>query len=572
MIQSRHGGLRWAQAGAGMLLALLSFLLLAPRAFAHAQLVQSEPADQSALSHSPQQVRLSFTEPLEPGFSYVRVYDSQREIVSRQPATVPATDPKVITAAVKTLPDGLYTVVWKVVSAADGHTSRGTQHFTVGAAAPQGMPEASAGAPEPLPEAPSWPGAAGRWMAWMGMVLVGSGPLFALLVLPQGPDAAPVHTAWQQRWLGWAWPGAALWWAGTVIALFWEVSGAAETPISGVLGSGALGTFLLHTRHGWLWLARLAAGAVLTAWLVLAARTAARAEVVPERCWGFGAAIAAAVLLAVSLASHAAATQGNRAVAVAADYVHVLATVLWVGGLSGLLLLWSGLRRVGIEEEPWITTTVKRFSRWAAASVALLAATGAYALFLHLGNPAHLLQSDYGRMLTAKLALLALMLALAAANRVRATLAKLRVEAVLGAGLLLAVSVLTILPPPSTAAGPAAGSASDGPYLNIQAAGDLMATLSISPLRYGTNTFEVELSAAGQPISDASLVRLQMTMPDMEMAPVTVEAKHQQGGRYTVTSDGLSMSGRWQIDLTVRRAGKEDVKATYTVDVPDRRR
>ncbi|MFN8373435.1 MAG: copper resistance protein CopC [Anaerolineae bacterium] len=120
-----------------LIVCLLLILLLntALPASAHANLARSEPAANTVLAEAPAEIRLWFTEPLEPNFSRIRLQDAGGAPVDTAASQIDTTDSTQMFLSLDDLPDGLYTVVWQVVSAADGHPTNGNFAFAVGDAA-----------------------------------------------------------------------------------------------------------------------------------------------------------------------------------------------------------------------------------------------------------------------------------------------------------------------------------------------------------------------------------------------------------------------------------------------------
>ncbi|MDO8120454.1 copper resistance protein CopC [Isoptericola sp. b490] len=132
-----------------MLLAGLALIGLAGPARAHDQLVGTDPADGAVVDAVPSQVALTFSED---------VLDISTTVVVAGPdgrvPTTPTVDGGTVTAPLPDgLPDGPYTVTWRVVSA-DGHPVQGSFAFTVGAFAATPSPSA---APAPGTTAPATP-------------------------------------------------------------------------------------------------------------------------------------------------------------------------------------------------------------------------------------------------------------------------------------------------------------------------------------------------------------------------------------------------------------------------------
>ncbi|HET8578610.1 MAG TPA: copper resistance CopC family protein [Methylomirabilota bacterium] len=105
-------------------------LLAAASAGAHAFLDHADPRVGSKIKSAPAQVRLWFTQQLEPAFSTVRVLDAAGKQVDKQDAKVDAAKPDLLTVSVPPLGPGTYRVVWRVLSV-DTHVTEGDFTFTV---------------------------------------------------------------------------------------------------------------------------------------------------------------------------------------------------------------------------------------------------------------------------------------------------------------------------------------------------------------------------------------------------------------------------------------------------------
>ncbi len=97
---------------------------------AHAFPDHSEPAVGSTVATAPAQVRIWFTEALEPAFSTIDVTDAQGHAMGKGKAKVDPSDPKLLVLDVTKLPPGAYRVTWHVVSI-DTHRTEGDFTFTV---------------------------------------------------------------------------------------------------------------------------------------------------------------------------------------------------------------------------------------------------------------------------------------------------------------------------------------------------------------------------------------------------------------------------------------------------------
>jgi copper transport protein len=241
-------------------------------------------------------------------------------------------------------------------------------------------------------------------------------------------------------------------WMWVLVGLL-TVAGLVELPLYAVrasgeaLSPGLLEEALFDTRVGQLWVVRLALG-------ILTATAATYAAQQPRRLaywWGAAVAVGASLLMTLTQQSHAAAEGGF--LPLAADWLHLMAASLWMGGLLGFpILLLGPLRAVPIEPRlKLLGRLVPRFSKVATAAVMGLILTGLVAVLLHVPNLSALISTPYGRALSIKLWLLIFLLALGAQNlrlRGREPFDSLvRYELVLAAAIFVATGFLTSLPP-----------------------------------------------------------------------------------------------------------------------------
>jgi hypothetical protein len=88
---------------------------------------------------------------------------------------------------------------------------------------------------------------------------------------------------------------------------------------------------------------------------------------------------------------------------------------------------------------------------------------------------------------------------------------------------------------------------------------DIMLTSKPSPPKTGDNTFEAMVKdAAGKPVTDAEVTAMFFmakmgAMPEMKN---NVTLKHEKEGRYVGTGQ-VMMAGKWDVTVSVKRAGKE---------------
>jgi copper resistance protein D len=267
-------------------------------------------------------------------------------------------------------------------------------------------------------------------------------------------------------------PLAWLAWIGLVLTLasgaVWFILVAAsmgERSAAEVFSEGFLWVVLPQTDFGRAWLIRAFLACLLAA--IFAATLAAKHKR-PTPIWLKVVATATAAGLVGMLvwAGHAAGGAGAEAIVhPAADFLHLTAAAAWMGALIPLALLLRAAGRDAVSVAIARIATL-RFSAFGLASVATLLVTGVINAFYLVGSVAALLDTGYGRLLMAKVALFIVMVAVAAINRFRltprlvpdATLAPARhvlrrlrrnalIEIVLGAVIIAIVAKLGVTPP-----------------------------------------------------------------------------------------------------------------------------
>lgn len=99
-------------------------------AAAHAKILGADPAKNAVLATPPKAVNLMFAKALEPKFSAIRVLDSSGKQVDKGNTTVTGDGHNEMNVELPTLPAGVYTVQWNIVSL-DGHKMKGDYTFTI---------------------------------------------------------------------------------------------------------------------------------------------------------------------------------------------------------------------------------------------------------------------------------------------------------------------------------------------------------------------------------------------------------------------------------------------------------
>ena len=111
---------------------LLAFVLWGTSSisWAHAFLDHAEPAVGSQIHSSPAEVRIWFSEKLEPALSRIQVFDAAGSEVDKRNVHVDGSNPALLEVGLSPLKPGKYKVVWRVVSV-DTHVTSGNFAFEV---------------------------------------------------------------------------------------------------------------------------------------------------------------------------------------------------------------------------------------------------------------------------------------------------------------------------------------------------------------------------------------------------------------------------------------------------------
>ena len=561
-------------------LVVVTLLLIVRPVFAHATLVRSVPVAGATLEVSPPAIELEFSEALDPGFSRVQLFDSQNQLVEKGPGEVSAANPVLLRLVIPDLAKGSYTALWRVRSAADGHITEGSVPFGVGVAASAGSLIPAPGAPDPATLLPAPIDTVARWLNYLAaIVALGAAP-FALLVWRRAyrvfaadaaSDAGPAADERMTRVLRQLmFYGGIAFLLTNLFFLLTQAAAAAEVPLLQAIGAPVVQ--LLSGRTGLLWLARLA----LIVQLIVLAWRMPLAGSGPARLWWAVLVIAGVILVTMSLLSHAAASS-QALVAVPLDWLHLVAMVAWMGGLLPLLAAVQAARRNSAQAVP-LAVLVPRFTVVALPAIAVLVLTGVYQYFLHIGRFELLTATTYGRALVVKVALFTLLVLLGALNMLvltrrlrgssaapaRALSMSVRTELVLGALVLAAVGVLTGVAPSITAW---AAHEQQG-IAQSATVGEVGLTLRIAPAQIGDNEFAVDVDDRRPGAAGAKTrVLLNFDMQGMEMNKLQTEATSNGGERYLARGNYTTMGGRWHIEVVLRRAGFDDVRHTFEVDI-----
>jgi putative copper export protein/methionine-rich copper-binding protein CopC len=455
----------------GLIVILLSVAAPGP-SYAHLALREASPAADERLTVVPDALRLTFTEAIELGLSTIELRGPGDAVVALNPSRS-ADDRTALESSIEgVLVAGEYRVIWQAVGR-DGHPVRGEYAFTIEPGATgledegrdmvppdPGQTTPPRDALEPLTvtlttRSPLY--AAVRWLMYVGMVgLLGSIGFMALL---RSLRVRRLSTSFLDK----AARGATVYGTLSLLPLALSLPLRIQAQSHVVFGSGVTRErflALLGTTWGLAWTVQLlACGGALAG--LLMARSGLRAG------WLVAAAAGLALVATPAISGHAAAVERFPGIAIVADSMHVLGAGLWIGTLAAVLLVGVPTARMEAEgtRGSVLAAMVLAFSPIAMTAALVVVATGLVATSFQLTGPTDLWATGYGRLLSAKLFMVAMIVGLGAFNwrRMRPVMgdagADFRLRRSGGAEVTAALiaimltAVLVAVQPPARAAG-----------------------------------------------------------------------------------------------------------------------
>jgi copper transport protein len=406
-------------------LAALAALALPASASAHATLVHTSPGFQQRVNTSPLTVTLSFDQYVEKLPHTIRLYSTRGEL----PVPHIRDNGRSLVATVPHLKRGAYTIRWHAMSG-DGHVVSGVYTFGVRTKAPPPTQAFGASGPTRTEDVV-------RWLYFLSLALVVGGLGFRLLVARRRlPGRFFVLTG----------VGVVATLNVGIAAFLLRAEDALQLPFARLL-YGDLSP-MARTRFGTTFVAMTLGFALVAALLFLAWLTDRDVFLWPAFVVGL------LFISGLSLSGHSAADAGSSWKSELADWAHLSAACLWIGGLIQLVVvvwpLLPDLRRPAF----------LRFSRLATVCVGVLLLAGVYLAILRLPQLDDLWTTAYGRVLLVKIGLVALAFAWGGLHKLRAVpaverggaLPRLRAsiagESMVGMIVLLVAAILVNANPP----------------------------------------------------------------------------------------------------------------------------
>lgn len=612
--------MKFHKASAAIFVVIISSLLITGNALAHALLVRSLPVANSELTQPPAKIELWFSEPVEEGFSSARLFTTSGDEITVGKAQLDLNDPYHLTVPLSRLSPGIYTVSYVTLSRTDGHEWTGSFPFTVlnsDGSRPSGTASAS---DEVNIWLPTFAQTVSRWLALMGGILFVSVPLFLLFVTPNSGKSDELGIRFNAlgikinglgvlaifigSWLQFALQAnqlenlnllpklvygthsgslalarQALTLGGLLIILKMIPKSTSNKESQWIFITGAileaciLILILLSGIYGEWVLAVFTFIIIADAW-GMAWYLNQTSESTDHQAWTLVLALGLVTLFLFSIGSHASAVPGSIW-AVFSDFIHLLATSAWIGGLMLLTIMLEQMRRSSAIDKSVLGPLFRRYGYMAKFSFFLLITTGLFNSLVHFPAWISLFNTFYGQVLLIKLLLVIIVwwLSLRSSNNLRRPadpsnlsdnlqrfIRQISLAALIGLFLMVAVAALVQTQPPVKAT--AITTPANLPFISHFQADDLTIHVQVTPNQVGSNHFKVFLSHEDDsPIGEVQLVRLLFNYQDSQIGQSSVDLKEQDVNIFGIEGAYLNQPGTWKLSIYVRRRGLDDTIA-----------
>ena len=278
----------------------------------------------------------------------------------------------------------------------------------------------------------------------------------------------------------------------------------------------------------------------------------------------------AGVGLSLASSGHAA-TATPQWLTAPAVFLHGVGVAFWVGALAPLAAMaWR-------PAQP-LLPVLNRFSHAAIFVVAMLVLSGLALAIVQLESFGALIDSQYGIILSIKLALVAALLGLAALNRFRLTpalaidpqntrplLRSILAECIIVVAILAVVAGWRFTPPPRVLAAAAV------PPLAIHIHTEkAMFQVLVSPGKVGVDHFVLQLmNGDGSPLP-AKEATLTLSLPERGIEPFERKAVLGADGYWSVRDVPIPFAGRWHLRIDALVTDFEKITLEDDFDVPAR--
>jgi copper transport protein len=522
---------------------------------AHALPVSTAPASSEILDTQPALVSMTFSEHVDPSASSIRVTDASGTLVSEIPKIDPA-DAHTLSVSLKPSGDGTYLVSWSVVSADDGHFTRGAYPFAVGK---NSVIQSSASSQDvEIVEITTTPEAFAS-----AVELFGHGLLWAILLL-FAFGMRPLITTGRFDAESTSLRRIYIWCVG-LGSVFALAGGAAQLLVKSTQLAGlqsltfhtALTTYI-GTAAGESTLYRMIAILAFLVVFFVGKRAIARAQKITAYEILLIAILMVFAFMRAKI-SHATSNPFHPDFSILINFFHVIEKDIWAGILAILLVLATSKRM-----RRFLDQLIPAAFGMLAIDFGAVSVTAAYIVWLHLKSFGNIFTTQWGgaflELLLMAILLVAMRVYHVLARAYRPRLFSRMLPASLAAEFAFALlvvycsSVVIITSPPIAQ-----------PPVKTFVAHDQGISISLSPDQYDAG--QLLLTDVGAGGIDEPVVTVQDTARADD--PVSIGLSQTFDGGYVFPKTLLSGTGPFTVSITVPQSNRYDAHATFVIENND---
>ena len=565
-------------------------------AFAHAQLLATSPLPGATLRASPPQIVLTYGEDVQAETDAIEVLTPNGQHINAGPSHHPTGRADQVAATLPPRLQGTYVVTWRVISA-DTHPVQGAFTFSVGAptatGSTGGLEQHLLASRQGSPTVGALNGI-NRFATFAALLAFVGGAVIVLVGWPQGLR--------DRRTRGYLilTAAAVAFFALTGIAL--QDAYGPGRPLGDVLHTNLLDP-VVRSRFGHASLLR-----ALLALLTAAAVALRHADRRPHKIHQATAAILCiAMVTTVSLSGHGD-TGRWQPLGLFLDIAHVAAASVWLGGLALITVCVLARRQLIPLPSGQVRTAILRYSALAAASLAVVVATGVVQAWRQIGSWELVTSTTYGRLLLLKTVAVAAVAETGWLSRrwvhahlspstgdpvptrpmaagsagplgtavlttpqvetdVQISLTRLRrwfaTEVALGLVVIALTTLLVDAAPPHDQTIP---SAPAQPFTATITDANYQLAAAVTPGAVGTDQINLDLTDHnGNPVNPFQLYA-QLNLPARKIGPLNVPLTHTGTGRWTATTT-IPLAGRWQLYLGLLTTPTNEIDHTLNFQI-----
>ncbi len=539
---------------------ILGCIILSPViTFAHATPVEYSPDEFATVSSTPNEVMIRFSERVEPTASSIDIYAPNGVKLPHGTATVNQTDTHIFSRDTTSGGEGIYTVSWQVVSADDGHFTKGAFPFFVGS----GTTTATLyGGTVEMVYSTGYSEATTIFLKLLGeSMLVGLLALFFFFG-KQRQGSEELHRVLVERGKKFAVVALLVLLVGTVAYVLLKASLLAEvqskailTALPAFLGTvaGKLSLLLIFLVPVFAFLSK----GILDA-LINRKRLTTR-HVLALLC-----------ILAMSYAqarlSHAAASHLLPTFSVFVNLIHLFGKGLWIGSLTALAFVFLPVIATKTDYLKFRPLVRKIFGYATVWAVLLGGPTGAWIVWLHMKGLGNLWSSAWGNVFITlglfALVLVALrLISLFVLERMKRCADCEHAYAYFETGVGLCVmffsAVIIITSPPLY---------HDGLWMKMVMERGTM--VHLSDPGEGSGGIRINgIDVMGDKVSGNAPV-VTITNSKENIGPLVVKTNERGKGNYDIPGTLLSPPGEWKVNITFQQKATYDVNGAFVIDYP----